>query len=225
MARHSTGHGRTTTTKADRLPAQNGARQKGCLHILDQKAVTPSGRRLLCPVYVDTAWTFTEADQSKPRPTIRRYGGSGKLSGCIGLSYAPVRRHILAALPRRGPSKRDIRQQDVVILDPGRTRTPIRGEFRYLRKFPFDKIKIDQSFIRDLQADRQASLAIVKAVATMSTSLRIDITAEGVETVDQLETLKLQGCTEVQGYLISKPRPASELLSILEGFAGVNLAA
>jgi EAL domain-containing protein (putative c-di-GMP-specific phosphodiesterase class I) len=84
----------------------------------------------------------------------------------------------------------------------------------YLRKFPFDKIKIDQSFIRDLSG-RSDSLAIVRAVTAMGTSLGIVTTAEGVETLEQFEQLKLEGCNEVQGYLFSPPRPASEVKELL----------
>jgi EAL domain-containing protein (putative c-di-GMP-specific phosphodiesterase class I) len=84
----------------------------------------------------------------------------------------------------------------------------------YLRKFPFDKIKIDQSFIRDM-SDHDDSLAIVRAVVAMGSSLRIGTTAEGVETSRQFDQLKLEGCTEVQGYLFSPPRPATEVKALL----------
>jgi diguanylate cyclase (GGDEF)-like protein len=84
----------------------------------------------------------------------------------------------------------------------------------YLRKFPFDKIKIDGSFIRDL-AHHGDSLAIVRAVAAMGASLGISTAAEGVETIEQFEQLKLEGCTEVQGYLFSPPRPACEVAKLL----------
>jgi diguanylate cyclase (GGDEF)-like protein len=83
----------------------------------------------------------------------------------------------------------------------------------YLRKFPFDKIKIDQSFIRDISGDD--SLAIVRAVIAIGTSLGIVTTAEGVETFEQFEQLKLEGCNEVQGYLFSPPRPPSEVKELL----------
>jgi EAL domain-containing protein (putative c-di-GMP-specific phosphodiesterase class I) len=89
----------------------------------------------------------------------------------------------------------------------------------YLRKFPFDKIKIDQSFIRDL-SDKADSIAIIKAVATMSASLGMDTTAEGVETQDQLAMLRHEGCTEVQGYLFSKPLPGSQVPELILSFAG-----
>jgi diguanylate cyclase (GGDEF)-like protein len=80
----------------------------------------------------------------------------------------------------------------------------------YLRKFPFDKIKIDHSFIRDM-TDHDDSLAIVRAVVAMSSSLCIGTTAEGVETYQQLERLKSEGCTEAQGYLFSPPRSAADV--------------
>ncbi|MGH6922192.1 MAG: EAL domain-containing protein [Propylenella sp.] len=85
----------------------------------------------------------------------------------------------------------------------------------YLRSFPFDKIKIDQSFVQDLGATGSA-LAIVRAVTGLSTSLGMETTAEGVETIDQLMRVRQEGCTEVQGFLISKPRPASEIAELFE---------
>ena len=84
----------------------------------------------------------------------------------------------------------------------------------YLRKFPFDKIKIDQSFIVDM-SDHNDSLAIVRAVIAMGSSLGIATTAEGVETPEQFKQLKFEGCTEVQGYLFSPPRPAVEVEGLL----------
>jgi EAL domain-containing protein (putative c-di-GMP-specific phosphodiesterase class I) len=84
----------------------------------------------------------------------------------------------------------------------------------YLRSFPFDKIKIDGSFIRNLSAE-DSSLAIIRAVTGLGTSLGMTTTAEGVETSDQFERVRLEGCTEVQGYLISKPRPAADLGELL----------
>jgi predicted signal transduction protein with EAL and GGDEF domain len=80
----------------------------------------------------------------------------------------------------------------------------------YLRSFPFDKIKIDQSFIRDV-SDRDDSMAIIRAVTGLGTALGIATTAEGVETSQQLERLRSEGCTEVQGYFFSRPRPAAQL--------------
>jgi predicted signal transduction protein with EAL and GGDEF domain len=87
----------------------------------------------------------------------------------------------------------------------------------YLRKFPFDKIKIDQSFIRDV-SDHGDCLAIVRAVVAMGGGLSIATAAEGVETAEQLELLADEGCTEAQGSLFSPPRPAAEINTWLASF-------
>ena len=84
----------------------------------------------------------------------------------------------------------------------------------YLRSFPFDKIKIDRSFVSDL-ATREDSMAIVRAVTGLGKSLGIVTTAEGVETDAQFELLRREGCTQAQGYLFSAPRPAAEVEQIL----------
>jgi EAL domain-containing protein (putative c-di-GMP-specific phosphodiesterase class I) len=84
----------------------------------------------------------------------------------------------------------------------------------YLRSFPFDKIKIDRSFVSEL-ASRDDAMAIVRAVTGLGKSLGISTTAEGVETNDQLALLRSEGCTEVQGYLFSPPRPREEVESML----------
>ena len=84
----------------------------------------------------------------------------------------------------------------------------------YLRSFPFDKIKIDQSFVRDLLVD-EGSLAIVRAIAGLGVSFGMITTAEGVETEEQMRCLNLEGCIEVQGYLYSRPVPADEIVGVL----------
>lgn len=85
----------------------------------------------------------------------------------------------------------------------------------YLRKFPFDKIKIDQSFVRGLSGEDE-SAAIVRAVTGLGRSLGMTTTAEGVETKDQLELLRKEGCVEVQGFLFSAPVPSTEISLLLE---------
>jgi diguanylate cyclase (GGDEF)-like protein len=80
----------------------------------------------------------------------------------------------------------------------------------YLRSFHFDKVKIDRSFISDL-AHRSDSLAIVRAITDLGRSFGMKTVAEGVETVEQLRCLENEGCAQVQGYLFSPPRPASEI--------------
>src|SRR4051812_40516403 len=85
----------------------------------------------------------------------------------------------------------------------------------YLRKFPFDKIKIDRSFISGLPGDNE-SAAIVRAVADLAKSLNMTVTAEGVETAQQLEYVRQLGCVEMQGYLFSPPRPLAHLMPLLD---------
>ena len=89
----------------------------------------------------------------------------------------------------------------------------------YLRSFPFDKIKIDQSFIRDL-SDNKDSLAILRAVVGLGRSLGIVTTAEGVETQNQLEVLRTEGCTEAQGFFFSRPKSAAETRALLASHHG-----
>ncbi|MDA9463861.1 bifunctional diguanylate cyclase/phosphodiesterase [Bradyrhizobium sp. CCBAU 53415] len=85
----------------------------------------------------------------------------------------------------------------------------------YLRSFPFDKIKIDRSFVSEL-ATREDSMAIIRAVTGLGRSLGIITTAEGVENDVQLELLRREGCTQAQGYLFSRPRPASDVAMMLD---------
>jgi EAL domain-containing protein (putative c-di-GMP-specific phosphodiesterase class I) len=84
----------------------------------------------------------------------------------------------------------------------------------YPRSFPFDKIKIDRSFVHNLASDED-SMAIIRAVTGLGSSLGMATTGEGVETMEESDYLKSQGCTEAQGYLFSKPRPASEVYEML----------
>ena len=87
----------------------------------------------------------------------------------------------------------------------------------YLRSFPFDKIKIDRSFVKDL-AKRADCVAIVRAISGLGRSLNITTTAEGVETIDQLDWLRAEGCNEVQGFLFSAAKPAAEVGQLLFRF-------
>ncbi|WP_407168901.1 putative bifunctional diguanylate cyclase/phosphodiesterase [Bradyrhizobium sp. ORS 111] len=85
----------------------------------------------------------------------------------------------------------------------------------YLRKLPFSRIKIDQSFIRDMLTQPDCG-AIVKSVIALAQDLEIGVVAEGVETADQLEYLRQTSCHEVQGYLIGRPMSASEISAALD---------
>ena len=84
----------------------------------------------------------------------------------------------------------------------------------YLRRFPFDKIKIDQSFVRGM-ADQDDCIAIVRAVVGLGRALGMAVNAEGVETPDQHRTLRAEGCDELQGYLFSTPQPIAEVARLL----------
>ncbi|MFC7737825.1 EAL domain-containing protein [Roseomonas sp. GCM10028921] len=91
----------------------------------------------------------------------------------------------------------------------------------YLRRFPLDKIKIDKSIVHGIAGGAEA-VAIVHAVAGLGISLGVQTTAEGVETPEQLAQVTSEGCTEVQGYLFSPPRPGAETGALI---ARLNAAA
>jgi EAL domain-containing protein (putative c-di-GMP-specific phosphodiesterase class I) len=76
----------------------------------------------------------------------------------------------------------------------------------YLQSFPFDKIKIDRSFIMNVQSSHE-SAAIVRAVIGLARGLNVPVAAEGVETTEQLQFLSQESCSEIQGYLIGRPSP------------------
>jgi diguanylate cyclase (GGDEF)-like protein len=80
----------------------------------------------------------------------------------------------------------------------------------YLQCFPFDKIKIDRSFVKDI-TENTGSLNIVRAVAALANGMGMTATAEGVETREQLDRIRSEGCTEMQGFLFSRPLPAREI--------------
>ncbi|MBH5398858.1 EAL domain-containing protein [Bradyrhizobium sp. CNPSo 4010] len=91
----------------------------------------------------------------------------------------------------------------------------------YLRSFPFDKIKIDQSFVRDLAANREAQ-AIIRSIVSLGKGLGVTITAEGVETEAELSCLRAEGCHEGQGFLFSKARPNAEIIGLLAAQRGID---
>ncbi len=86
----------------------------------------------------------------------------------------------------------------------------------YLKRFPIDKLKVDQSFVRDIPTQR-ADLEIVAAVISLAKNLRLDVLAEGVETEIQLETLRKMECQFAQGFLFSRPVPPDKLYPLLQG--------
>ena len=88
------------------------------------------------------------------------------------------------------------------------------SSFSYLRAYPFDKIKVDRSFVQDLPRDER-SRTLIGAIARLGVQFGMRTTIEGVETEEQLKWLGAEGCSEVQGYLFSKPVPPSEVLPLL----------
>jgi diguanylate cyclase (GGDEF)-like protein len=93
----------------------------------------------------------------------------------------------------------------------------------YLRSFPFDKIKIDQSFVRSLERDPEG-VEIIRAVVSLGKALGMAVLAEGVETAEQHEILRREGCDELQGYLFSRPKPHAEAIEIFENEASWRCA-
>ncbi len=85
----------------------------------------------------------------------------------------------------------------------------------YLTEFPFDKVKVDRSFVRDLQG-RPEKVAVVEAIARMARALSMNVTVEGVETQAQLDVLRAKRCDVAQGFLYSPARPASEVMALID---------
>ncbi|MDE5452684.1 EAL domain-containing protein [Bradyrhizobium sp. CSA112] len=99
------------------------------------------------------------------------------------------------------------------------------SSLQYLQRFPFDKIKIDRSFVKEVTRN-SSSASIIRAVVSIAADRNMITTAEGVETLQQRETVQDLGCTQMQGYLFSAARPAQEVRALLaSGKAGVEAAA
>jgi EAL domain-containing protein (putative c-di-GMP-specific phosphodiesterase class I) len=92
----------------------------------------------------------------------------------------------------------------------------------YLRAFPFDKIKIDRSFVTDLDEDPQAE-AMLRGIIDLAHGLKLPVLAEGVETNEQLARLRDVACDEVQGYLLGHPRPIEHYSHLVNPVAAVRL--
>jgi diguanylate cyclase (GGDEF)-like protein/PAS domain S-box-containing protein len=99
------------------------------------------------------------------------------------------------------------------------------SSLNYLRRFPFDKIKIDRSFINDLTRGSVTSLAIVEAVAKLAKTADMSSTAEGIETKEQLEIVRALGCTEYQGYLFSPPKSVAAIARLFRPLARSKVTA
>ncbi|MEK7322672.1 MAG: EAL domain-containing protein, partial [Pseudomonadota bacterium] len=88
------------------------------------------------------------------------------------------------------------------------------SNLNYLRRFPVDSLKIDQSFVRDVELAASAA-AVARAVIVIGHSLRLQVIAEGVETMGQASFLRQNGCDHIQGFLIARPQPAEELQELM----------
>jgi EAL domain-containing protein (putative c-di-GMP-specific phosphodiesterase class I) len=96
----------------------------------------------------------------------------------------------------------------------------------YLHQFPVDTLKIDRSFVAQMQQDQDSDYHVVEAIVALSQKLRIAVIAEGIENAQQLKWLQQLGCEYGQGYLFSRPQPADEFLELLNqsNFADVPLS-
>ena len=177
------------------------------------------------------AWALTEACREASHwPVTQRVS--------VNLSPAQFGRQALVdevawALEHSGlaPSRLELEITESILLDASQHNIDILHQLKalgvrivlddfgtgysslhYLRAFPFDRLKIDQSFIRDMCDSREA-LAIVRAVTGMGKSLEMEVTAEGVERPEQMALLQQEGCSHLQGFLLGRPGPAADILS------------
>ena len=163
-----------------------------------------------------------------------------EISVAVNLSSAQIKfgnvgRVILSALANSGlaASRLEIEITESVLLDNDTKTIALFNQLRtlgvrvalddfgtgysslsYLRNLPVDKIKIDQSFIRDV-VEKQEARAIVKAIVSLANALNIGVVAEGVETAQQWEIVRAEGCQQVQGYFLSRPHPAAAVRSVI----------
>lgn len=93
----------------------------------------------------------------------------------------------------------------------------------YLTRFPIQKLKIDKTFVRDLDSDR-SDAAVTSGVIALGHSLGLTVLAEGVERLEQLDFLRANGCDEVQGYYFSRPIPAEEFEKLVSGWSSIASA-
>ena len=175
------------------------------------------------------AWVLEEACRAATRwPADQR----------VSVNISPVQFRnrelphvILTALTRAGlsPSRLEIEVTETVLIDDVEVALDTLRQIRalgvrvalddfgtgysslsYLRSFPFDKVKIDRSFVQELTTRRDNQI-IVQAIRDMALGLGMSVTAEGVETCEQAERLRQSGCEELQGFLYSRPKPAGDL--------------
>jgi len=150
----------------------------------------------------------------------------GELRVSVNLSPAQFKSRDLVAMiaaalreSRLAPGRLELEITETVMLQDSAATLATLHELRclgvsYLRQFPFDRIKIDQSFVRELGRRRDCG-AIIRAVIRLSHELGMATTAEGVETREQLVALAHAGCTAIQGYLFGRPVPLTEVPDVL----------
>jgi diguanylate cyclase (GGDEF)-like protein len=152
---------------------------------------------------------------------------------------------VTSALAEAGlpPQRLELEVTETALLDDGEATVGILHQLRalgvrvslddfgvgysslsYLRKFPFDRIKIDRSFVGTL-GESPESVAIVRTIASLGSVLGVETTAEGVETAEQLDFVRECGCTAVQGYYFGKPCPAAEVGLTIETLNAVRRVA
>jgi predicted signal transduction protein with EAL and GGDEF domain len=196
-----------------------------------------------------TACAAAAAMPSASRPDESRPGESRPGESRIAVNLSPVQmrmddvpRIVAEALRDSGlaPDRLELEiTEGVLIEDSAHTLTVLRAlkqqgvhlvlddfgtgysSLSYLRRFPFDKLKIDKSFMQGLGEDGESD-AIVRAILALAHSLRLEVTAEGVETETQLRTLRLYGCDQAQGFLLGRPGPG---LGVVEVQAAVEVQA
>ena len=89
------------------------------------------------------------------------------------------------------------------------------SSLNYLKKLPVDKLKIDQSFVRDIETD-ESDAAIIRSIISLGHRLNLRVIAEGVETQEQLDFLRIRGCDEMQGYFYARPMSAASFAEFVK---------
>lgn len=160
-------------------------------------AVNVSGRQITHTPLAEVVQEILEISGLDPRYL------EVEITESVAMSQAEVFAHTLGALKNLGIS--------VAIDDFGTGYSSLS----YLKRFPIDRLKIDRSFIHDVNENAHDE-AIARAVIALGHSLQLSVVAEGVETPVQLETLRSLGCDEVQGFLFSRPLPAADFVKYFE---------
>lgn len=91
----------------------------------------------------------------------------------------------------------------------------------YIKSYPLDALKIDGAFVRSLNGDRE-SLAVIRAIVQLARALRLNVTAEGIETQEQFDILRALNCTDAQGFLLGRPMSANDLAAFHEAWKGIE---